>query len=82
MSENSDLSKSRTIPFALVILVVALAGPVSLARAQAPGLLWSTNLGAKLFAVDALTNAYAYVGGSVIKVSGDGVASISCTHGA
>ena len=43
------------------------------AQAQAPGLLWSTNVGSKLFAADALTNAYANVGGNVIKISGNGV---------
>jgi len=43
------------------------------ARAQAPGLLWSTNVGAKLFAVDSQTNAYAQIAGTVIKISSAGV---------
>lgn len=40
---------------------------------QAPPLLWSTNVGATLFAVDANTNLYASVGGTVIKLDRDGV---------
>ena len=40
---------------------------------QAPGLLWSTNVGATLFAVDANTNLYANVGGTIIKLNAAGV---------
>ena len=43
------------------------------ARADSPGLLWSTNLAANLFAVDEQTNVYASVGGSVIKLNGNGL---------
>src|SRR5438309_1733148 len=42
-------------------------------QAQAPGLLWSTNLGATLFAVDAQTNAYANSGGTVFTINSAGV---------
>ena len=43
------------------------------AFAQAPVLLWSTSVGATLFAVDTQTNSYAYVGGSVIVINPNGV---------
>ena len=43
------------------------------AQAQAPGLLWSTNLGARLFAVDAQTNVYANSGGTVFTINSAGV---------
>jgi hypothetical protein len=39
---------------------------------QAPPLAWTTNIGARLFAVDAQTNLYANAGGMVIKLSADG----------
>ena len=42
-------------------------------QAQTPGLLWSTNVGANLFAVDEQTNIYASVGGAVIKLNANGV---------
>ena len=41
--------------------------------AQPPGLLWRTNAGASLFAVDEQTNLYANAGGTVIKLNSDGV---------
>ena len=43
------------------------------AQAQAPGLLWTTNIGARVFAVDAQTNVYANAGSTVITVSPSGV---------
>ena len=43
------------------------------AFAQAPVLLWSTNIGATLFAVDNQTNSYAYVAGKVIVINPNGV---------
>ena len=55
------------------ILTWVLAGIAVSVHAQAPGLLWTTNIGARLFAVDAQTNAYANVGGTVILLNGDGV---------
>jgi len=42
------------------------------AHAQAPGLLWATNIGARVFAVDAQTNLYANAGGLVFKLSSAG----------
>ena len=42
-------------------------------HAQPPALLWRTNIGANLFAVDQQTNIYANAGGTVIKLNGDGV---------
>lgn len=54
--------------------LVVLAGLLpTLAFAQAPGVVWSTNLGATLFAVDAQTNAHANVGGKVIAISSAGL---------
>jgi len=41
-------------------------------HAQPPALLWHTNVGASLFAVDEQTNLYANAGGTVIKLNGDG----------
>jgi hypothetical protein len=42
-------------------------------HAQPPALLWRTNIGANLFAVDQQTNIYANAGGTLIKLNGDGV---------
>ncbi len=42
--------------------------------AQAPDLLWTTNVGARLFAVDDQTNVYASTGGSVIELNASGQA--------
>jgi hypothetical protein len=38
----------------------------------APGLLWATNIGATLFAIDSQTNLYANTGGTVFTLSGNG----------
>src|SRR5258706_575197 len=43
------------------------------ASAQAPNLMWTTNIGARVFAVDDQTNVYANAGGSVIKLNGSGL---------
>jgi hypothetical protein len=43
------------------------------AQAQAPSLLWTTNIGARVFAVDSQTNVYANVGSTVIRLSSTGV---------
>ena len=55
------------------VLLVCLLGIAHLANAQAPGLMWSANIGARLFAVDDEANSYANVGGSVIKLSPTGI---------
>lgn len=55
---------------ALVAIVALLALPAS---GQAPSLLWSTNLGAQVFAVDEQTNVYVNAGGSVIQLNAAGV---------
>lgn len=60
------------VRFALISFVGVFL-PASL-RAQAPSLLWTTNVGATLFAVDSQTNAYANVGGKVILISPAGQA--------
>src|SRR5690242_6860789 len=57
-------------------MLIAMAGSVVLvnsALAQAPGLLWSTNVGATLFAVAGQTNLYANRGGDVIVLNSSGV---------
>ena len=54
----------------LILLASLLA---RLGHAQAPGLLWSTSVGAQVFAVDTQTNVYANAGGAVIELSGAGV---------
>jgi hypothetical protein len=60
----------KTSVFATIgILALLLAGP---AFGQAPALLWTTNIGATLFAVDADANAYANAGGAVIQLKSDG----------
>jgi hypothetical protein len=53
-----------------------------LARAQAPALLWATNVGARVFSIDNQTNVYAGVSGSVVKISpvGDLLQTISLTN--
>ncbi len=55
------------------LLVVTLTGVTNRAHGQAPGLLWRTNIGVRLFSVDAQTNVYANAGGTVIRLSGEGV---------
>ena len=69
------VSQGRTPSFRFgPILVTALIGALPhAAHAQAPALLWSTNIGAKLFAVDGQTNVYATSRGKVIQLTGSGV---------
>jgi len=55
----------------LLCLFAILAAQLGIAD-QAPGLTWTTNIGARLFAVDAQTNLYANAGGRVIKLNADG----------
>src|SRR5437016_3830555 len=40
---------------------------------QAPSLLWTKNIGGRVFAADSQTNVYMQANTSVIKVSGDGI---------
>src|SRR5207249_11914546 len=54
----------------LPILLLSVFGRP--AHAQAPGLLWAPNVGARVFAVDAQTNAYVNAGGTVFVISGAG----------
>ena len=56
----------------VALFAFALGMPLP-AWSQAPGLLWSTNLGAQVFAVDEQTNVYASASGSVIQLSATGV---------
>lgn len=66
---NSRLLSRRDLAGLVALTFLITASPVS---GQAPGLLWSTNVGGTLFAVDAQANAYAYAGSNVIKISSTG----------
>ncbi len=57
----------------LLGLALCFVGSATRVSAQAPVLLWSTNIGATLFAVDNQTNSYARVGGSVIVINPSGI---------
>src|SRR3954468_11411702 len=57
--------------FGVSVLLLLLSTAPSV-RAQAPGVTWSTNIGARLFAVDDQTNAYANAGGTVIRLDPSG----------
>src|SRR2546421_297362 len=56
-----------------VLFLLFFFGASALAFGQAPALLWSTNVGARVFAVDNQTNVYCQAGGNVIMVTGAGV---------
>ncbi len=56
----------------MLVLAWVFAG-IQSTRAQAPALAWSANIGARVFAVDAQTNCYAYASNLVITVNGSGV---------
>lgn len=70
--EPQSATKQRWLPIPIAVGVLTLWACIP-SYGQAPGLLWTTNIAATLFAVDAETNAYANVGGSVIKLSPNGV---------
>ena len=75
-SSLCEISKRacRFLSLCVAILGIGLmASALDQARAQSPAILWSTNVGATLFAVDAQTNTYANSGGTVIKFNGAGV---------
>jgi hypothetical protein len=59
-------------PLGYAFLSILLASRLA-AQAQAPAVLWSTNLNARVFAVDDQTNVYANVGGTVITINSAGV---------
>jgi hypothetical protein len=56
----------------LFVILATLSAGLS-ARAQAPGLIWSNNIGANLFALDSLANVYASTNGTVYKLNSAGV---------
>jgi hypothetical protein len=56
-----------------IVFVLCAVFSVRFAAAQTPGLLWTTNIGARLFAVDAQTNVYANSGGTVFILNSAGV---------
>ena len=60
-------------PTRLLTLVLLMLGVlIQAATAQTPGVLWTTNVSARLFAVDTQTNVYANSGGTVLILNGDG----------
>ena len=63
------LVRLLTRGFLLIPAWVPLCG-----SAQAPDLMWTTNVGARVFAVDDQTNVYASTGGSVIELNALGQA--------
>src|SRR5437773_8380618 len=78
ITEPDDSVIPQHSPFhfseAVSALLVLLAGLVTQSVCgQSPGLAWTTNIGARLFAVDAQTNVYANVGGAVIQLTSAGV---------
>lgn len=68
---SNETARYRVIAWVAALTAVLL--PV-LAQAQAPGLTWTTNVGARLFAVDGSGNSYASVGGKVIIINSSGQA--------
>jgi hypothetical protein len=63
----------HTMPRRLLALTALIALFCRPASGQAPGFLWMTNVGARVFAIDSQTNVYADVGGKVIQINGAGV---------
>lgn len=55
------------------LLASALIFAPSIIKAQINGLMWSTNFGTRVFAVDAQQNIYTHSGGTVVKISSAGV---------
>src|SRR5436190_17590545 len=70
INTHSDKQIGSLTAALLVLMAQLLVQSVS---AQAPGLQWTTNIGARLFAVDARTNVYANAGGTVIQLTSAGV---------
>jgi len=69
--EPGKAGKSFRILNAFAICILAVLATIQ-SYGQAPGLVWTANVGATLFAVDANTNVYANSGGAVIKLNGAG----------
>lgn len=71
MNHNGAIKLHQILGYAVfgfLTMLLTLRAP-----GQAPTLLWSANVGATLFAVDAQTNVYANAGGAVIKLDANGV---------
>jgi hypothetical protein len=68
---NAIILAFRSSPL-LTALVVLLASATR-GSSQPPSLLWATNVGAQVFAVDNQTNVYAFTNGVVIKLNAAGV---------
>ena len=56
----------------LILPLIFVALSTQRLCAQAPGLLWTTNVGANVFAVDSQTNVYANANGTVITLNAGG----------
>lgn len=78
ITRNSSIGVSGSIKafyrsaHALALVVVGLVVVPGTVHAQAPGLLWTTNVGGTVFAVDGQTNIYANANGTVITLSAEG----------
>jgi hypothetical protein len=68
-----SLRPSWDFPFRLLfLLLVAAAFDVGVVQAEVPNLLWSTNLNARVFDVDGVTNLYANSGGTLFVLNSAG----------
>ena len=56
----------------IAISLAVLGGTLVAHSEDAPGLLWSTNVGARAFAVDTAGNSYASTNGNVIVIDANG----------
>jgi hypothetical protein len=65
-----SLSAAVLKRFTLLLILAALS--THRLCAQAPGLLWTTNVGGNVFAVDGQTNVYANANGTVITLNANG----------
>lgn len=64
---------SPLIQKSILCVAFMIGAQTSRLHAQSPPLLWTTNIGARVFAVDEFTNVYANTNGTVIKLNSSGV---------
>jgi len=72
LDDASGTSQSVALSMEEDRSILAVFGTNTPAGLAAPGLAWGTNLGARVFSVDAQTNVYANAGGTVFKLTSDG----------
>ncbi|TAL01165.1 MAG: hypothetical protein EPO07_08735 [Verrucomicrobia bacterium] len=71
----SSTNVARRIGFSssiICLLAAVVLLTTTLSLAQAPGLAWTTNIGAQAFAVDVQSNIFALHGGSVVRITAGG----------